>query len=193
MSTTTTSAALLPTYARADVTFVSGEGAWLVDVGRKALPRPARRDRGRRPRPLPSRAARRRARAARLALAHLEPLLDRADDQARRPALRPFRRGSCLLLQLRRRGDRGGAQVGAQGDRQARGRRAGRLVPRPHARRARGDRPAGQACRLGAARAGGAVRTAERRRVARSGRRGGDGRDPDRAGSGRRWDPSCDA
>ena len=35
MSTTTTSAALLPTYARADVTFVSGEGAWLVDASGK--------------------------------------------------------------------------------------------------------------------------------------------------------------
>jgi len=31
MSTTTTSTALLPTYARADVMFRSGEGAWLVD------------------------------------------------------------------------------------------------------------------------------------------------------------------
>ena len=31
MTTTLASAALLPTYARADVTFVSGEGAWLVD------------------------------------------------------------------------------------------------------------------------------------------------------------------
>lgn len=32
MSTTLSSAALLPTYVRADVTFVSGEGAWLVDT-----------------------------------------------------------------------------------------------------------------------------------------------------------------
>src|SRR5687767_15663621 len=35
MTMATTSAALLPTYARADVTFVSGEGAWLVDVDGK--------------------------------------------------------------------------------------------------------------------------------------------------------------
>jgi len=35
MTTATTSAALLPAYARADVTFVSGEGAWLVDAGGK--------------------------------------------------------------------------------------------------------------------------------------------------------------
>ena len=35
MSTTLATAALLPTYARADVTFVSGEGAWLVDADGK--------------------------------------------------------------------------------------------------------------------------------------------------------------
>ena len=35
MTTATTTAALLPTYARADVTFVSGEGAWLVDADGK--------------------------------------------------------------------------------------------------------------------------------------------------------------
>jgi len=35
MSTTLTAAALLPTYARADVTFVSGDGVWLVDTGGK--------------------------------------------------------------------------------------------------------------------------------------------------------------
>jgi len=35
MSTALTSAALLPTYARADITFRSGEGAWLVDADGK--------------------------------------------------------------------------------------------------------------------------------------------------------------
>ena len=35
MSTALTTAALLPTYARADVTFVSGEGAWLTDTDGK--------------------------------------------------------------------------------------------------------------------------------------------------------------
>ena len=35
MTTATTLSALLPTYARADVTFVSGEGAWLVDADGK--------------------------------------------------------------------------------------------------------------------------------------------------------------
>ena len=38
MSTTTTGASLLPSYARHDVTFVSGEGAWLTDAdGRRYL------------------------------------------------------------------------------------------------------------------------------------------------------------
>ena len=35
MSTSTVTGALLPTYARADVTFVSGQGAWLVDADGK--------------------------------------------------------------------------------------------------------------------------------------------------------------
>jgi predicted acetylornithine/succinylornithine family transaminase len=35
MTTTLDTSALLPTYARADVTFVSGEGAWLVDADGK--------------------------------------------------------------------------------------------------------------------------------------------------------------
>ena len=59
---------------------------------RQALPRPRRRHRRRRPRPPPPRAARGRARAARPALARLEPLLDRADGAARARALRPLRR-----------------------------------------------------------------------------------------------------
>ena len=38
MSTTALSAAILPTYARQNVTFVAGEGAWLVDdAGRRYL------------------------------------------------------------------------------------------------------------------------------------------------------------
>jgi acetylornithine/N-succinyldiaminopimelate aminotransferase len=38
MSTVATRAPVLPTYARQDVTFVSGEGAWLVDAdGRRYL------------------------------------------------------------------------------------------------------------------------------------------------------------
>ena len=78
-----------------------------------------------------------------------EPML-----RARRAALRALRRRAGVLLQLRRRGERGGAEVRAQGDRQARHRRARGLVPRPHARRARGDRPAGEAGGVRAARPG---------------------------------------
>ena len=54
-------------------------------------------------------------------------------DDARRAALRALRRRAGVLLQLGRRGERGGDQVRAQGDRQARHRRARGLVPRPHA------------------------------------------------------------
>ena len=91
-------------------------------------------------------------------------------------AVGPLRRRAGLLLQLGRGGGRGGAQVRAQGDRQARDRRARGLVPRPHARRARRDRPAGEARGVRAARAGRHVRARERRRRRsrrRSGRRRG--------------------
>ena len=48
----------------------------------------------------------------------------RAGGGARGPALRSVRRRPRVLLQLRRRGDRGGAQVRSQGDREDRRRRA---------------------------------------------------------------------
>ena len=74
---------LLPTYARFPVTFVDGEGCWLIaDDGQRYLDLVAGHRR-RQPRPLPSGAARGRARAARAALARLEPLLDRADGEPR--------------------------------------------------------------------------------------------------------------
>ena len=84
-----TTASLLPTYARHDVTFVSGDGVWLTDDDGKRYLDLARRDRGRLARALPPGAARGRARPARRALAHLEPLLDRADAPARRSCSRP--------------------------------------------------------------------------------------------------------
>ena len=190
MSSTLTSPALLPTYARYDVTFASGDGVWLTDVeGRRYLDllggiavvslghcHPA-----------PLAAAQQ---PAVCALAHLQPLLDRADAAARRAALRPLRRRAGVLLQLRHRGDRGGAEVGAEGDGQAGRRRARELVPRTNARRARRDRSARQARAVGAARAGRALRRPERRRIARGGCRPGRLGDPDRAGAGRRRDPS---
>ena len=152
---------LLPTYARLGVTFVEGDGSWLVDDdGRRYLDLFAGH-RSRRARPPPSRAARGSARAARPAVARLEPLLDRADAGARRAAVRPVRRRQRVLLQLGRRVDRGRAQVGAQGDRPHRGRRARGLVPRPHVRRAVRHRAAREARGVRAARAG---RRASRRR-----------------------------
>ena len=112
-----TGTALLPTYARFPRHVRRRRGLLADRRRRPALPRPRRRDRRRQPRPLPSGAARRRAGAARPALARLEPLLDRADGAPRRAAVRPLRRRAGVLLQLRHRGGRGRDQVGAQGDR----------------------------------------------------------------------------
>ena len=62
-------------------------------------------------------------------------------------ALRPLRRRAGVLLQLGRRGGRGGAQVGAQGDRAHEVVTLEGSLPRPHARRALGHRPAREARR----------------------------------------------
>ena len=97
--------------------------------------------RRRRARPPPPRAARGRARAARPALARLEPLLDRADGGARRAALGRASAARSVLLQLGRGGERGGAEVRAQGDRQA-GRRRARGLASTAARSARSPSPA---------------------------------------------------
>ena len=139
----------------------------------------------------PPRAARRRARPARPALARVEPLLDGADGAARRALSRPLRRRAGVLLQLGRRGGRGRAQVRAQGDGQDRPRRARGLVPRPHVRRALRHRPA---CR--------SAPRSSRCSPASASRRSNDsrslaaavsdltGRDPARAGAGRGRCPS---
>ena len=107
-------------------------------------------------------------------------------DAARRAALRALRRRAGVLLQLGRRGGRGGDQVRAQGDRQARHRRARGLVPRPHARRALG-RPASRRSARRSSRCvpGVHVRDAERLRVARGGGRRRDRLHPARARAGR--------
>ena len=75
---------VLPTYARADLTIVRGEGCRVWDDAGRCVPRLRRGDRRRRPRPRASGGHRGRARAARSALARVEPLLDRADAAARR-------------------------------------------------------------------------------------------------------------
>jgi acetylornithine/succinyldiaminopimelate/putrescine aminotransferase len=111
---------VLPTYARADITVVRGEGCRVWDdEGREYLdfvagiavvglghcaPAPLAR---------PA--------SSSTALARVEPLLDGADAPARAPAGRALSRRPGLLLQLRRRGERGGPQDRAQGDRPARG------------------------------------------------------------------------
>ena len=112
---------LLPTYARFPVTFVDGEGTWLIaDDGQRYLDLVAGIAVVSLGHCHPG-AARGRARAARAALARLEPLLDRADGEAGAGALGALRRRAGVLLQLGHRGGRGGDQVGAQVDRASSG------------------------------------------------------------------------
>ena len=80
--------------------------------------------------------------------------------------------------------------MGAEGDRETGCRGARELLSRTHPRRTRRDRTAGQACGVGAACAGRALRDVERHGVAGGGDRPGYRGDPARAGSGRGWDPS---
>ena len=140
--------AVLPTYARADITVVRGEGCRVWDDDGARVPRLRGGDRRRRARALRAGAARRRPRAARPALARLEPLLDGADAAARRPPRGAVRGRAGVLLQLGRRGERGGAQDRAQGDGQNPDRRARGRLPRADARRALAppaSRPSGRA------------------------------------------------
>ena len=131
---------LLPTYARADLTIVRGDGCRVWDSdGREYL------DFGGGiavvvARPLPSRPTGGRARSARTVVARLEPVPHRAPPSCSRRPLGSLRGCAVLLLQLGRRGDRGGGQVRAQGDRQARRRGARGWVPRADVRRALRDR-----------------------------------------------------
>ena len=137
--------ALLPTYPETSVTFVEGDGVWLIDqAGRRYLDFAA----GiavvglghRHPAPLAA------------AHAQLDRLWHASNLYGTEPAARAraaplgaVRRRAGVLLQLRRRGERGRDQVRAQGDRQAGRDRARGLVPRPHARRALRHRPAREA------------------------------------------------
>ena len=152
-------------------------------LGRRGprVPRLRRRDRRRVARPLPSRPARRGSGAARAPLARLEPLPDRAGGAARLAALRPLRRSAGVLLQLGRRGGRGGAEVRTQGDREGGRRRPGGWLPRAHLGRTLGDGAAGQARAVRAAPSGCSLRPAERRRRAPRGRRRGGRAHPARA------------
>ena len=65
---------LMPTYARADLAFERGEGAWLVTTTGRALSRFRRRHRGECARPCASASGRGADRAGRQALAHLQSL-----------------------------------------------------------------------------------------------------------------------
>ena len=146
---------LLPTYARAPVTFVEGDGCWLID------------DNGERYLDFAGG-------IAVIGLGHRHPASTRAAHEqldrlwhvsnlywtvpmmelAKRLSDR-FGGAAGLLLQLGRRGDRGGDQVRAQGDRQ--GRRSSRsrapsTVARWAASRSPGSRPSARPSRLCSAR-----------------------------------------
>ena len=104
---------LLPTYARADLAFERGEGAWLIGARRRALSRFRRRHRRQRARPRPSASGRGADRAGRQALARLEPLPDPGGRAAGAAARRRDLRRHGVLHQFRRRGDRVRDQDGA--------------------------------------------------------------------------------
>ena len=162
---------VLPTYPRADVTFVSRRGRLARRRLGQALSRLPGRDRRLRARPLPPGGDGRDPRPARPPLAHVQPLLDAADGRARHPPLGSVRRRAGVLRQLGRGGDRGRPQVRAQGHRQDGHRRARRLVPRPYLRGPVDDGSAGEASRVRAARARRPLRPPERRGVAGGRRR----------------------
>ena len=181
-----------PTRAH-DVTFVSGEGAWLVDDGRKALPRPARRDRGRRPRPLPSGAARGRAGAARHALARLEPLRDRA--AGRLAGLLSDRFGGARAFFCNSGAE--AVEAALKWARKVTGKPEvvaleNSFHGRTHGALAVTGQPAKRAAWEPLAPAARFAHLNDVESLAAA-RRAGDGRDPDRAGSGRGRDPPGDA
>ena len=138
---------------------------------RSRVPRLRHRHRGRGPRPPAPGGHRGGARAARPAVARVQPVLDGADAATRLAPLGAFRRRAGVLLQLRRRGERGGAEGRAKGDGPAADRRARRRLPRPNDGSALRDRSALEVGGIRATRPRVLVREAQRRRVARGRRR----------------------
>ena len=151
---------LLPTYARADLTIVRGDGAGsgtttAASISTSARGSPSSRSGICHPAPLAA------------AHAQLERLWHASNLYRTEPAeelasatFGAIRRRAGLLLQLGSRGDRGGDQVRAQGDGQSRRRRARGQLPRQNARCALGDRAVGEAGALRAARLGRELRGA---------------------------------
>ena len=184
---------LLPTYARVDLAFERGEGAWLDRHQRRALSRLHLRRRGQRARPCASAAGRSADRAGRTS-SGTSPTSYRIPEQreAGRPAVRGELRRLRLLRQFRRRGDGMRDQDRAQVSRR-RAASPSAIASSPSrarstAARWRRSRPA---ARRNISKASGRWSTASTRcrsaisRRSRSAIGAGDRRDPDRADPGR--------
>ena len=162
MTSLLTTASLLPTYARHDVTFVSGDGVWLTDADGKRyldlLAGIAVVSLGH-CHPAPLAAAQRQLDAVwhTSNLYSTEPMLRLAELLSDR-----FGGARAFFCNSGAEAIEAATEVGAQGDGEAGRRRARGLLPRPHPRRARRDGPAGQAGRVRAAGAGRPLRAAER-------------------------------
>ncbi len=107
----------------------------VVRLRRQRLPRSPRRDRGRQRRPLPPQRGGGDPRTGRAVDARLQPLLHRAGSEARGAALDELPRRQGVLLQLRGRSERGGAQARPAGEAAGRVRCPRRRLPRKDARR----------------------------------------------------------
>ena len=134
------SIAVMPTYARVDVVFDRGEGAWIVSTTGGALSRLRQRRGGERARARASETDRCTDGAGQQAVAQLQPLSRCGPGETRRAVVRGDVCRPGLLLQFGRGSVRGRDQAGAAVslcERPARTLAAGDVqgrVPRPHAR-----------------------------------------------------------
>ena len=151
---------VLPTYARADVTIVRGDGCRVWDDAGPRVPRFRRRHRRRRSRPSARRRRSRQRTSSSTASGTRRTSTGRSRCSGSPRLLAERFPGGSLLLQLGRRGERGRAQDRAQGDRPHPDRGARGRLSRPYARGAVGDRPAREVGGIRAARPGYLVRAA---------------------------------
>ena len=139
-------AVMMDNYGTPPLALVSGDGAVVTDADGKSYIDLLGRYRGQRAGPPPSRRHRGRHPAAGHPGAHLQPVCHRAGHRAGRSADRPPRRRRArpgVLLQLRRRGQRGRVQD-LPADRPHRNRCRRRRFSRPHHGLAGPDRPTGK-------------------------------------------------
>ena len=188
-------AALMDNFGTPPVELVAGSGRRGERRRRQRVPRPARRHRGQRARPRPPGGRRRRSPAQ---IAHPRPRVELLHPPSRcstwpsgcSALLGAAGDGAGALLQLRRRGQRGGVQD-RPAHRPPADHRRGERLPRPHHGRAGAHRPAGQADAVRADAARGVARALRRHRRAGRRRRRRHGRrlpraDPRRGRRGRR-------